>query len=52
MVYEKIQELAPKDDNQRTLKAQALGIVQDLGQTRWLQYEQATSSVPLPLLVI
>jgi hypothetical protein len=52
LVFEKIQKLTPKDENQRDLKAQAMVIVEGLGQTRWLQYEQGSNSVPLPLLMI
>jgi len=52
ILYEKIQELSPKDDRQRALQAQALSIAMSSGQTRWLMYEQGTTSVSLPLLVV
>jgi hypothetical protein len=52
IVYEKIQELAPKDDRQRALQAQALSTAMSLGQTRWLMYEQGITSVSMPLLVV
>jgi hypothetical protein len=48
--YEKVQELAPHNDNQRTLQGQALKISTDLGQTRWLLFAQRGSSIPLPFL--
>src|SRR5271157_5813724 len=51
-IFDKIQDLSPKDENQRTLKAQALSILEGIRQMRWLQYEQQTNSVPIPLLVI
>ncbi len=50
--YEKMQELTPKDENQRTLHAQALKVAGDIGQTRWLMYAQRTSSIPTPFLVV
>ncbi|HMD44481.1 MAG TPA: hypothetical protein VKH45_15515 [Candidatus Acidoferrum sp.] len=51
-IFEKIQDLTPKDENQRNLKVQALSILEGIRQMRWLQYEQQTNSVPIPLLVI
>jgi hypothetical protein len=47
-----IQGLAPKDDTQRTLKAQALSVAFTVGETRWLQYAQMNNSVPTPILVV
>jgi len=52
ILIDKIQELSPKDDRQRSLQAQAQGIVLDLGQMRWLQYAQQSSSISMPLLII
>jgi hypothetical protein len=52
ILLDKIQELAPEDDRQRSLQTQALGIVLDLGQMRWLLYAQETSSISMPLLII
>ncbi len=51
VILDKIEQLSPKDENQRLLKAQALSILWDIGQTRWLQYEQQAGSVSMPLLV-
>jgi hypothetical protein len=51
-LYDALQNLAPKDDAQRSLKAQGLGIAFDLGQMRWLLFEQAGTSISAPLLVI
>jgi len=45
-----IEGLSPKDDNQRSLKAQAMSIVFQLSQTRWLIVEQ--NAVPLPRLLL
>jgi hypothetical protein len=52
VLFDKIQALSPKDDKQRSLQAQALSIAMGLGQTRWLMYEQGTTSVSKPLLVV
>jgi hypothetical protein len=51
-VYNMIQELIPKDDRQRAIQAQALGVLQSLQQTRWLMYEQESTGISMPLLVI
>src|SRR5215468_3390155 len=42
-LYATIQELSPKNDMQRSLQSQALGIGVDIGKTRWLMFEQATT---------
>ncbi len=51
-LYEKIQDLAPKNEKQRSLQAQALKTSIDLGQTRWLLFSQKGSAIPLPFLVV
>ena len=50
--YEKVQALAPQNDAQRSMQAQALGLGMDLGQTRWLMFQQSDSSISIPLLVV
>ena len=50
--YDKIQELTPQNDFQRALQAQALKMSIDLGQTRWLLFEQGGRSIPMPFLVL
>ena len=50
--YEKIQELSPRNDFQRSLQGQALQIALDLGRGRTLLLEQAGSSIPTPFLVV
>jgi hypothetical protein len=50
--YEKILELSPKDDQQRILKGQALGLALEIGQTRGLMFEQQGISISTPLLVV
>src|SRR5208282_2728000 len=52
VLYDKVQELSPKDDMQRSLQAQALTMMMRLGETRWLMYEQGVTSVSTPLLVV
>jgi Protein of unknown function (DUF4239) len=47
-----IQALSPKDDQQISIKAQALTAVMGLTQTRWLMYEQGANSVSKPMLLI
>lgn len=49
---DKIQELSPKEDNQRFLKAQALSVAFQLAQTRWLLFEQNTLPIPGLLLLM
>ena len=51
-LFDKIQELSPKNDSQRSLQAQAQGLAIQLGQTRWLMFAQQSVSVPMPLLEI
>jgi hypothetical protein len=51
-VYDRIQELSPKDEIQRSLQAQASSMAIDLGQTRWLMFMQRGSSVSTALLVV
>jgi hypothetical protein len=41
ILYDKIQELSPKNDIQRSLQAQALNMGIDLGKMRWMMFEQA-----------
>ena len=52
MVLDRIQELSPQNDMQRSLQAQALSIALALGQTRLLMYEQSVAGVTWPLLAV
>ena len=52
LLYEKIQALSPKTDAQQAFKAQAAGLAIDIGKSRWLMFEQGTTSVSLPLLAV
>ena len=51
-LYERIQELAPQTEAQRTLQAQALKTGMDIVQARWLLFVQRGSSIPTPFLVV
>ena len=51
-LYEKLEGLAPKNDSQRMLQAQALKTGTDIAQMRWLMFAQKGSSIPTPFLVV
>jgi hypothetical protein len=51
-LYDAVQKLAPQTDTQRSIKAQAMAMTSDLGQMRWLLFEQSNSSISSPLVVI
>jgi hypothetical protein len=52
VLYDKIQELSPKDEKQRTLQTTALSVAIELGKTRLLMYEQGVGSISFPMLVV
>ncbi len=52
VMYDKIQELSPRDEAQRLIKTQALNLVLALSQTRWLMFEQRGRSISVPLLMM
>ena len=47
-----IQALQPQTDLQKTLQAQAISTSMEIGQMRWLQYEQAGATLSKPMLGI
>jgi hypothetical protein len=51
-LYNKIEELSPQNEAQRSLRNQALTMAVDLGHTRLLLFEQLGSSIPVPFLVV
>jgi Protein of unknown function (DUF4239) len=51
-IYDRIEGLTPKNENQRALQAQALKIAQDTGQTRWLLFAHKGNSIPTPFLAV
>jgi hypothetical protein len=51
-LYESVVALSPQDDMRRAIKTQAIGIVSQLAEQRWLILQQKRSNVSRPLLVI
>ena len=51
-MYAAIEKLAPKNELQTALKSQSLSTAMELGQMRWLEFEQADSSISAPMLYI
>jgi hypothetical protein len=50
-LFDQMEQLTPATDEQRAVKAQTLGLVTELGRTRWLMAEQHLGeTVSLPLL--
>ena len=52
LLYNSIQKLSPQNDVQRSLKSQAVEIATDLGQIRWLLFEQAGRSISSAMLIV
>jgi hypothetical protein len=50
--YDKIQDLEPHSDAQRTLKDQTVRISLEVAQARWLLFQQGESSIPVAFMVI
>lgn len=51
-LYDKIEELSPSNDTQKSQKGEALALAMSLGQTRWLMFAQAGVSISRTLLVL
>jgi hypothetical protein len=51
-LFDKIQGLSPQGDAQRSLQNRALDVAMEIGQTRWLMFEQANSSISVPVLLV
>jgi hypothetical protein len=51
-LYDKIEQLAPKNDVQRELQRRILIIATEIVETRLLTIEEGNSSVPVPLIVV
>jgi hypothetical protein len=51
-LFEMILELKPENDAQRVFQTQAIKIVMDIAQARWVLFAQKGSSIPAPFLVI
>jgi len=52
VLFDELQALRPQSDLQRSLQARALSLTLTIGQTRWLMFEQADRSIPMPFLVV
>ncbi len=52
IIFDKIQELVPHTDAQRAIQSQAESIAINVGQTRWLLFEQSGTSISIPFLVV
>ena len=52
IIFDKIQELTPENDAQRAEKAEALSLVIDLGELRWLAASKIRSSTSIPLMIV
>jgi len=50
--FNSIQNLSPQNDVQRNLKSQAVQIATDLGQMRWLLFEQTETSISVAMLIV
>ncbi len=51
-LFDSIEDLEPKDDRQRDLKAEASALALELGKTRQLMLAQTYSSISTPLMVV
>jgi len=50
--YQMVRRLAPRDDTQKSIKAEALAVSFEVGQIRALALAQQTSSIPTPFLLV
>jgi hypothetical protein len=50
--FDRVQELAPQTDRQRTLQSQAESLLINIGQTRWLLFAQSGTAISAPFLLI
>jgi hypothetical protein len=51
-LYEKTKGLLPEDDGQRSIQEEALSILKEVRETRWLMYEHESTSLSMPILII
>jgi len=51
-LFDKIDKLGPRNDDQRWFRERARQISMDLGQMRWLLLQQADPAIPMPFLVV
>ena len=51
-VYEHLRALAPKDEEHRMMQSEALGLLKNLAQLRWLLIAQSATTILRPLLFV
>ncbi|HEX4773064.1 MAG TPA: hypothetical protein VH351_19680 [Bryobacteraceae bacterium] len=51
-LYEAVERLSSQNESQRSLRASGISMLYELGQTRWLIYEQNAAGLPRPLLFV
>jgi hypothetical protein len=51
-IYDRVQELSPKNDDQQSQRTLALGMVIDLRQISWTSAARMRSSTPVPLMLV
>lgn len=51
-VYDQLRALQPKDDEHRAMQTEAVSLLMNVAQLRWLIIEQASSTVMRPMLVV
>jgi fluoride ion exporter CrcB/FEX len=51
-VFNSIEKLSPQNDVQSSLKSQAAQIATDVGQMRWLLFEQTETSISVAMLIV
>ena len=51
-VYDQLRALAPKDEEHRIMQSEALGLLRNLAQLRWLIIAQRASTILQPLLFV
>ena len=52
IILDKVEELAPKTEAQRSYQSQAQSLAMNIGQMRWLLFEQSGSAISTPFLVV
>ena len=52
VIYNKIRELSPKNDSQKYFQTQALQLIDDIMQSRWMLIEQSQTKLPRVFLVV
>jgi hypothetical protein len=51
-VYDQLRALAPKDEEHRMMQSEALGLLRNLAQLRWLIIAQSAATILQPMLIV